>query len=345
MFAVFEDASPLVEPLSIDEAFLDVRGHAAARGHRPRRSPSRLRSDVRERVGLPITVGVARTKFLAKVASGVAKPDGLLVVDARPRARRSSTRSRSSGSGASAGDGPKAARGQARSRSATSPGSARRRWSPCSVADRAGSSTRCRRTTTRGGCRPRSPSRLDRRAARARPLVDARPRRSTPSLVALVDRITRRMRAAGASGAPSSCGFASATSRGRRAVTRCRARRRRRSRSSRRRGRCSRRLAPRSRREGLTLVGISVANLETTTPCSSCCRSPTTGRTRSMRRSTPCATASAPPRSPAAFSSAATAASRCRTCRTQIYRQSAVVETRPSYATLLAKAPPKSGER
>ena len=48
---------------------------------RPRRSRSRLRRDVRERVGLPITVGVARTKFLAKVASGVAKPDGLLVVE------------------------------------------------------------------------------------------------------------------------------------------------------------------------------------------------------------------------------------------------------------------------
>jgi DNA polymerase-4 len=42
---------------------------------------SRLRRNVRERVGFPITVGIARTKFLAKVASGVAKPDGLLVVE------------------------------------------------------------------------------------------------------------------------------------------------------------------------------------------------------------------------------------------------------------------------
>ena len=80
MFAVFDDASPLVEPLSIDEAFLDVRGMQRIAGS-PAEIAARLRRDVRERVGLPITVGVARTKFLAKVASGVAKPDGLLVVE------------------------------------------------------------------------------------------------------------------------------------------------------------------------------------------------------------------------------------------------------------------------
>jgi DNA polymerase-4 len=80
MFTVFDDASPLVEPLSIDEAFLDVRGMHGIAGS-PAEIAARLRRDVRERVGLPITVGVARTKFLAKVASGVAKPDGLLVVE------------------------------------------------------------------------------------------------------------------------------------------------------------------------------------------------------------------------------------------------------------------------
>ncbi len=80
MFAVFDDAAPLVEPLSIDEAFLDVRGMRRLAGS-PSEIAVRLRRDVRERVGLPITVGVARTKFLAKVASGVAKPDGLLVVE------------------------------------------------------------------------------------------------------------------------------------------------------------------------------------------------------------------------------------------------------------------------
>jgi DNA polymerase-4 len=79
VFEVFEDATPLVEGLSIDEAFLDVRGMERAFGT-PIELAQRLRRDVRERVGLPITVGVARTKFLAKVASGVAKPDGLLVV-------------------------------------------------------------------------------------------------------------------------------------------------------------------------------------------------------------------------------------------------------------------------
>jgi DNA polymerase IV len=81
MFAVFEDASPVVEGLSIDEAFIDVRGMERIAGT-PAQIAVRLRAAVRERVGLPVTVGVARTKFLAKVASGVAKPDGLLVVPA-----------------------------------------------------------------------------------------------------------------------------------------------------------------------------------------------------------------------------------------------------------------------
>ncbi|SRR5712691_1405089 len=79
IYRVFEDTTPLVEGLSIDEAFLDVRGLRRLSGS-PTEIALRLRRDVRERVGLPITVGVARTKFLAKVASGVAKPDGLLVV-------------------------------------------------------------------------------------------------------------------------------------------------------------------------------------------------------------------------------------------------------------------------
>ena len=79
VFAVFEDTSPVVEGLSIDEAFLDVRGMRRIAGS-PREIAARLRRRIREEVGLPITVGVARTKFLAKVASAVAKPDGLLVV-------------------------------------------------------------------------------------------------------------------------------------------------------------------------------------------------------------------------------------------------------------------------
>src|SRR3989440_2934810 len=79
VFEIFEDTTPLVEGLSIDEAFLDVGGLRRVSGT-PVEIAARLRRRVREDVGLPITVGVARTKFLAKVASGVAKPDGLLVV-------------------------------------------------------------------------------------------------------------------------------------------------------------------------------------------------------------------------------------------------------------------------
>jgi len=79
VFEVFEQTTPVVEGVSIDEAFLDVRGMRRLSGP-PTDIAVRLRREVREQVGLPITVGVARTKFLAKVASGVAKPDGLLVV-------------------------------------------------------------------------------------------------------------------------------------------------------------------------------------------------------------------------------------------------------------------------
>ncbi len=79
VFEVFRDTTPLVEGVSIDEAFLDVGGLRRIAG--PAVDVARrLRSEVATRVGLPITVGVARTKFLAKVASRVAKPDGLLVV-------------------------------------------------------------------------------------------------------------------------------------------------------------------------------------------------------------------------------------------------------------------------
>ena len=79
VFAIFRETTPLVEGLSIDEAFLDARGLERISGS-PEEIAAKLRREVREQLGLPITVGVARTKFLAKVASGVAKPDGLLVV-------------------------------------------------------------------------------------------------------------------------------------------------------------------------------------------------------------------------------------------------------------------------
>ncbi|KUI45991.1 DNA polymerase IV [Mycobacterium sp. GA-1199] len=79
VFEVFHDTTPVVEPLSVDEAFLDVSGLRRVSGT-PVEIAARLRARVRDEVGLPITVGIARTKFLAKVASQEAKPDGLLLV-------------------------------------------------------------------------------------------------------------------------------------------------------------------------------------------------------------------------------------------------------------------------
>ena len=195
VFEVFEHTTPLVEGLSIDEAFLDVRGLRRLSGTSTEIA-ARLRRDVRERVGLPITVGVARTKFLAKVASAVAKPDGLLVVPPdgeldflhpasgraavgrRPGDRRQASR---------AGDrdrrrGRPARRGGAGvdSRSRLGPPPARPRPTttirgPCGCGRRRGSIGSQRAL----GRSPRSPADLD------------------AVLVGLVDRVTRRMRAAG----------------------------------------------------------------------------------------------------------------------------------------------------
>jgi DNA polymerase IV len=80
VFRIFRDTTPFVEGLSVDEAFLDVNGLRRVSGE-PLEIAQRLRRRVSDEVGLPITVGVARTKFLAKVASGVGKPDGLVVVE------------------------------------------------------------------------------------------------------------------------------------------------------------------------------------------------------------------------------------------------------------------------
>ncbi len=79
VFAVFHETTPIVEGISIDEAFLDVGGLRRLSGS-PMDIAVALRRRVLDEVGLKITVGIARTKFLAKVASGVAKPDGLLEV-------------------------------------------------------------------------------------------------------------------------------------------------------------------------------------------------------------------------------------------------------------------------
>ena len=78
--AVLGDFTPLVERISIDEAFADVAGCTHLFGS-PAEIASTIRRRVRTELGLPISIGVARTKHLAKIASQVAKPDGLMVID------------------------------------------------------------------------------------------------------------------------------------------------------------------------------------------------------------------------------------------------------------------------
>ena len=78
--AILGDFTPLVERISIDEAFADVRGCTHLFGS-PAEIAAAIRHRVRTELGLPISVGLARTKHLAKIASQIAKPDGLVAVD------------------------------------------------------------------------------------------------------------------------------------------------------------------------------------------------------------------------------------------------------------------------
>ena len=126
VFDVFDDTTPLVEGSRSTRRSSTSAGCAASPARRSRSPPGCARGT--RAVGLAITVGVARTKFLAKVASGVAKPDGLLRRAARRRARRSCTRCRSSGCGASAPRRPRSCTPAASTPSPTWPGSARGRW-------------------------------------------------------------------------------------------------------------------------------------------------------------------------------------------------------------------------
>ena len=196
VFEVFRQTTPLVEGLSIDEAFLDVGGLWRVSGT-PTEIAGRLRSEVRERVGLPITVGVARTKFLAKVASGVAKPDGCWWC--RPTASwPSSTRCRSSGSGGRAGH----------RRQAPRPRHAHGR-----PGGRAGEPTLVSMVGQAAGrhlhalAHNRDPRPVD-TGRRRRSIGSQRALGRSPkspedldaALMALVERVTRRMRAAGRAG-------------------------------------------------------------------------------------------------------------------------------------------------
>jgi DNA polymerase-4 len=81
VFEIFRDFSPSVEGLSLDEAFLDLTGSERLMGP-PREVGERLRARVRAELDLPISVGIGPVKMVAKIASGAAKPDGLLEVRA-----------------------------------------------------------------------------------------------------------------------------------------------------------------------------------------------------------------------------------------------------------------------
>ena len=87
IFAIFSRYSPLVEPLSIDEAFLDVTGMGLLASS-PRDLAQRLKAEIREKTALVASVGIAPNKFLAKLASDLEKPDGLVEIRAEDAVRR-----------------------------------------------------------------------------------------------------------------------------------------------------------------------------------------------------------------------------------------------------------------
>ena len=196
MLEVFDDTSPLVEAISIDEAFLDVRGMERFAGT-PAEIAKRLRGvGCVRRSGSPLTVGVACTKFLAKVASAVAKPDGLLVVPAGRRARLPAPAPRRTAVGGRAGHRGQAARGAGSRRSRRSRSSPRSSSSRCSVARPGATSTRWRTTTTRAASEPAGGDARWDRSMRSAGARRSRHVALDAVLVAIVDRLCRRLRKA-----------------------------------------------------------------------------------------------------------------------------------------------------
>ena len=204
--------------LSIDEAFLDVGGLRRISG-RPRRSPCGLRRDVRERVGLPITVGVARTKFLAKVASGVAKPDGLLVVPPDGELAFLHPLPGRTALGRRAGHRRQAARPGDHDGRRGRPGWLRRRWSRSSAGRRAGTCTPSPTTAIPGRCRSAAGGARSGRSAPSAVRRD-RPTPSTPCSSPWSTASPAGCARPGGSAEPSCCGCASTTSRAQRGRTR-----------------------------------------------------------------------------------------------------------------------------
>jgi DNA polymerase-4 len=190
MFEIFDETSPVVEGLSIDEAFIDVRGMRRIAGS-PEEIARRLRDRVRDEVGLPVTVGVARTKFLAKVPRGgeadrllVVPPEELAFLHPLPVERLWGVgQDRGEAARARADDG-RPGRGAGRVDAGGDARAARRAPAPRSPT-----------IATRGACQVgvRRRSIGGQRAIGRGPHTDAE---LDSTLVALIDRVTRRMRRA-----------------------------------------------------------------------------------------------------------------------------------------------------